>query len=335
MKKTLNRKMTEGFTLIELMVAMTIGLIVVAAVGAVYIGNKNTYRTSQAVSRLQDEARFATMTLQNAIQQAGYYGRLENAVKINGRLGSGSDLDAATLPSEDCRVSWSIDLDQAIEMPDTSSGNPYQSSCLDESEVQDEFVGDTDILAVRRASAQLASGDPDLDPEDAANTGRLYLRTDTRRGEIYVGGSTAPAGYDSDSIEDRVLVSELFYLTPDEFDGDTETVPTLRRKFLSTWGGAASLRSERIARYVEDFQLQLGEDTDGDGSADQFVDPPSANPEQAVSVRIWLLFRSETREQDYTAPTTFTLADHTYTVPAGTENFRRLLVTRTFELRNL
>lgn len=99
----------KGVTLVELMVAMVIGLLIVLAIGSVYIGNKNTYRTSESVARLQEESRFALMSIRYSLQHAGYFGRVDSPVVINGRRNSGSDL--ANL-SGDCAPGWYIDLDR-------------------------------------------------------------------------------------------------------------------------------------------------------------------------------------------------------------------------------
>lgn len=326
----------RGVTLIELMVSMTIGLFLIAAVGSVYLGNKNVYRTVDSLANIQDNLRFATLQLKNSVQQAGYYGRLKAPSLINGRKNSGSDLDPDLLPSVDCEAGgWSIDLDFAVEAPDTSSGNPFSSTCLagDASQPSREYLEGTDILVVRRVSSIESLPGKSNDPLDSANEGRIYLRADVQRGELYVAnGSDTPSGYDATLLEDRELITEMFYITPHSEPGDN--VPTLRRMYLTTYSDRASLRAEQLATNVEDFQVQIGEDIDGDGDADRFVDPPDADAGRAISVRIWLLVRSDIRDADYEAPASFTLADHTYTPVATTKNFRRLQTNQTFSLRN-
>lgn len=63
-----------GLTLIELMIALVLGLLVVAAVTQIFISNKQTYRVTEAHSRLQDNARFAIEVLSRDIRSAGYSG---------------------------------------------------------------------------------------------------------------------------------------------------------------------------------------------------------------------------------------------------------------------
>lgn len=63
-----------GFSLVELMVAMTLGLIVVGAVGYVYLGSRAAFRTTDNMSRMQESARYALDALSRDVRMAGYVG---------------------------------------------------------------------------------------------------------------------------------------------------------------------------------------------------------------------------------------------------------------------
>lgn len=63
---------SKGFTLIELMVALTISLIVAAALTQVYAGTRQTNRVQEMQSRLTEDGRFALSMLQRVISQAGF-----------------------------------------------------------------------------------------------------------------------------------------------------------------------------------------------------------------------------------------------------------------------
>jgi type IV pilus assembly protein PilW len=197
------------------MIAMTIGLLIVAAVGSVYLGNKQTYLTSDVVSRLQDEARYATMKIRASVQQAGYFGRLENPVLINGGLNSGSDLPTLT---GDCAPGWHINLTRFIEAPNTAGGNPYLGTCLNNSSYTRQWVPGTDLLIIRRAASNAVDFSNSLErPTNASNHGHIYLRADINHGELYIANATAnPEGYDNATVEDRRLITEMYHLTPNQ-----------------------------------------------------------------------------------------------------------------------
>jgi len=61
----------RGFTLIELMIALVLGLIVIGGVISVLLSNQQTYRSNQALSQVQDGSRTAFEFLARDIRQAG------------------------------------------------------------------------------------------------------------------------------------------------------------------------------------------------------------------------------------------------------------------------
>lgn len=64
----------HGMSLVELMVAITIGLIILAAVSSLFVSSKQTYTTQDNLARLQENARFAMQFLTKDLRLAGYYG---------------------------------------------------------------------------------------------------------------------------------------------------------------------------------------------------------------------------------------------------------------------
>ncbi len=60
-----------GFSLVELMIAITLGMIVLLAIGSIYIGSQQTYRVQADNARLQEAGRYALEILGRSIRQAG------------------------------------------------------------------------------------------------------------------------------------------------------------------------------------------------------------------------------------------------------------------------
>ena len=70
---TMPRKTREsGFTLIELMIAVTIGLILTLVVVQLFIGSRRTYATTDEVSRMQESMRYTYQLLSRTVHLAGY-----------------------------------------------------------------------------------------------------------------------------------------------------------------------------------------------------------------------------------------------------------------------
>ena len=69
MIKTRNQR---GITLLELLIGTTLGIVIAAGVIHIYVNNKNTYRMSEGVARLQENGRFALDFLRRGIELAGF-----------------------------------------------------------------------------------------------------------------------------------------------------------------------------------------------------------------------------------------------------------------------
>src|SRR6185295_17642885 len=63
-----------GFTLVELMVALVIGVVVVASALSLYAHGRNVYRVNERVARLQEQGRYALSMIEPDIELAGFYG---------------------------------------------------------------------------------------------------------------------------------------------------------------------------------------------------------------------------------------------------------------------
>jgi len=62
-----------GLTLIEIMIAMLIGLFLIGGVLQIFISTKQTYRMQENLSRMQENGRFAMEFLGRDIRMAGYW----------------------------------------------------------------------------------------------------------------------------------------------------------------------------------------------------------------------------------------------------------------------
>ena len=67
-----NKHFQTGLSLIEIMIALLIGAFLIGGVLQIFIGSKQTYRMQEALSRLQENGRFAMDFLAKDIRMAGY-----------------------------------------------------------------------------------------------------------------------------------------------------------------------------------------------------------------------------------------------------------------------
>lgn len=124
----------KGFGLIELMIAMTISLILLAGVVQIYSNSKQTYRSQEANSRLQESGRTAIAILQRDIRSAGFQGCRSMSAVTPSVIASGP------IPT--------IDASTIIRGYEGSSGNwtPALPATLG------TVTSNTDVVTIQRAS---------------------------------------------------------------------------------------------------------------------------------------------------------------------------------------
>ena len=315
-----SRKTQAGLSLIEVMVAVFIGVFLLTGALSIYANGRGTLEITQRLSRMQENARFALELIEPDLRAAGYWGSTTGTAGIDNRATPTDMVDIAV--TNDCEPNWSIHLDRPIEGADNI--NPYAATCLAGAATH---LNGTDVLVVRHAGdAPVATAD--------LQAGRLYLRTDENRGELFVG-STEPLGF-SPNAQNFPLITHAYYISPtSELVPD---VPSLRRLVL-TDGANPTVVQEEVFLGAEDLQVQFGLDTDGDGSVNSYVDPDGAlDYTQVLSVRVWLRLRTEQAEDGFTDDATYQYADVTFTptdtADASDDRLRRLVASKTIALRN-
>jgi type IV pilus assembly protein PilW len=317
----------RGVSLVELLVASAIGIFLTSGAMLVYVESRDAILVSESVARMQENASFALALVEPDVRAANYWGMHGAAEMIDGKATDPEPL--AVTVNGDCATDFSIDLETPIG--GANGTVPVDWTCI----AADEHQALSDLLVVRRAADEAT---------DAASleAGRIYVRSDeSPRGELFTG--TEPPGY-SPLAENHRLISHVYYVRPWSYvdaDGNRDGLPSLRRKVLGRFAGQPTITDEEVIPGVEDMQLQLGVDTDGDEAPNLYVDPDNDTVldglgATVVSVRLWLLMRTEREELGYEDKATYTFAD--VTRKTGTaefpDPFRRLLVRRTIALRN-
>lgn len=325
----------RGLSLVELMVALSIGTFLLAGTITVFGKTRDLYRINDAAARLQETARYAMSTIEADLRMANYWGLMSRADLIE----NGPALDLANLPAVDpsyslpaeltgyagtidqCGAMWAVKLPAYIEATDS-----YTLGCA---AAGTGAAAGADTLTIRRASTQVidAVGLP-------ASAGQIKLQTSRVQGTMF-SSATLPAGYLPPLSETRAVVVNGYYIGQDS--NERAGTPSLRRKQLDVTGGAPAIVDLQIVPGVEDLQVELGADFNNDQNADYFVQPNTAIPagDQIVAVRVWLLVRAEQQETGFTDGRTYDYASRTgAAVYAPADSFRRVLVSKTIALRN-
>ncbi len=324
------RRRQRGLSLIELMIALVIGLIVVAGVMRLLVNSRTAYSTSEAQAHMLDGARFALDQMSRDLRMAGAFGPNSWPSTIGGRRGAPDELPPA---ANDCAAGFYVDLQRRVYAIDGSAANPFLGGCIASAI---GAVPGSDILAVRYADGR-AVADADL----AANT--VYVQSRSTRGQLFIG-TAAPA---FNPNENHRLISHLYYVSPHTVTGDG--IPALHRLSLVSDGAGPTIEDEVLVSGVESMQLQFGVDdcdfSPCDGDVNRYVDasnplfgglnwPNLAEVENIRAVRVWLLMRAPGEEREVGLDTSGSFQMGSYTATFGNDGVRRKLFSTAVNLRN-
>ena len=81
----------RGFSLVELMVAMTIGFVILAGIGYLYLESRQSFRSMDNLSRMQESARYALEVVSRDIRMAGYRGCASSSGGFYNTLNKGTE----------------------------------------------------------------------------------------------------------------------------------------------------------------------------------------------------------------------------------------------------
>jgi type IV pilus assembly protein PilW len=346
----------RGLSLIELMVALTIGAVLIFGATQVYVNSRKSYGINESVARLQETARYAMSVIEPDIRMSNFWGLVKGAAVIANQAGQTAAVAAvaAGAPANICGRNFATDLSTNLQ----GDNNSYVLSatraagCDNLIDVATGAAWPTtamataDTLTVRRASVFVS-------PPAA---GFLQVCTSRIAGRLISDGSActaAPAGQ-----LDNLIVN-TYYI--DRNSAQALNLPALRRKVISSVGGAPVFLDQEIIPGVEDMQIQFGIDPPGNtGVATRYVNPNGVPAgAQIVAVRVWLLVRADVAETGFTDNRVYQYGDRLVangvtgdlTVAAGAglayqpsanadasftgpQHFRRLLISRTIQIRN-
>lgn len=305
-----------GASLIELMVAMVIGLVILLAVSEIFINNNRIRGEVEHTGRQIENGVFALQLLEDDLSNAGFWGEANVAA-------------GGTVPPV-CPTTLA-DLAAGMGYP-VQPGNGACAGAIG------NIKAGSESLAVRRANTCAhnilwpigcrAIIDDDLhyvqvnsDPE-VGDFGVVKLATgdDGLDGKT-LGGAPAPI---------YRYLSRLYYVT-----GNDE----LARMELGT---AGYVYSGPLVDGIEALHFNFGIDGDGDGMVDSYIDAPDpADPDYAtdlgnvIAVRLWLVARNLEPTQGYNDARTYQLGDLTYVPPATLVNHKRQVYSTVITLRNV
>ncbi|SNS32961.1 type IV pilus assembly protein PilW [Noviherbaspirillum humi] len=335
---------SKGYSLVEFMIAITIGLIILAGLITIFVRNNRTRDDIERANQQNDNGLYAIQTLADDLRNAGYLGEMN--VKLLATPAAKPDAcatDLATLQAA---------LPLGVQGYDNSANAP---TCLS------DVRSGTDILVVRRVST-CAVGETGC---DAAVAGAPYFQASACSNASELSATTVASYYALDTnaanltrhardcatlAPIRQFRTHIYFIANNDKSGDG--IPTLKRAEL----GANGFTVYPVAEGVESMQLEWGLDSGTVANQPTTGTPGvyTADPDtyngcsgqtcvgywrNAVAARVSLLVRTRTPAPGYSDGKTYTLgykadgSDNTFTPSAG-DGYKRRVYSSTVRLNN-
>ena len=359
----------RGITLIEMMVAITVGLILLAGIVELFVTNKQAYRIQEGTNVLNENARYLLNQFDYDLRMVGHWGGVLRGGGASGTTFSGVKV-VGTAPAPDCTQSPALSLQGAptrgaFGLQGFDGGNLSPLSCIPAA----DYKPFTDVLVVRYGGAERVTNAAVL-----ALPSTKFLRTGSDQIAEIFNGSTFNTLYNSGAanglqaeaagfLKERnatYLYNVYYYFvrkcasqdkgTAGVCDAADDTTPTLTR--LSLRGGA--LVQEDVMAGVEQFQVTYGVDTDptdGNPAPDRFDTATAVtaanNWDNIAEVRVSFVLRNPERDPTYHDPVFLGTAPPYrlyggaagagvgYTPVAADQQFHRKVINSSIQMRNL
>lgn len=306
-----------GFSLIEFMIAITLSLIIVAALSAMFVSSMRSRDELERSAQQIENGRYASQILAEELQLAGYYDALDVTAAINGMPALAVKPDPCATTIADLQTSFFMH----VQGEDFEAASDAASALGCVTDARD----DSDTITLRRASgcvrgspncaavtgapyfqASLCASDSQLLSDDPVN----WFRLDSN---IAALDRTRRNCVASNLARIRRFMTHTYYIANNDRSGDG--VPTLKRATLRD-GGA--FITESIANGIDRMQLEYGIDADSDGAPDSYTADPDLfntcapadcvqNWLNVVTVKIHVLARSTTTSKDHVDRKTYQL----------------------------
>ncbi|UCB56300.1 MAG: PilW family protein [Thiotrichales bacterium] len=311
-----NFKQQQGFSLVEMMLAMLIGIIIMGGILSVYTNTRDLQRSSEDQVNLVTDARFALETIGYDLRHAGVFGGTNIPTLISCRLGDVSCPAMMPLATGDCFNQWYLNIQQPIFGGE--SVVPPGFTCILNHQAT------TDVLVVRYADSNSVD-------TAALVPGTAYVRSNYLSGQLFMGTAQPVIPDDTGALTaNHQLYSRAYYIS-DYTNTPGDGLPSLRRVDLVN---GPQVQDQLILPGATNLQVQYGEDLDDDGGIDHFVNADAVSDFTKVyAVRLWVLIKTEHEEKGLNTSRTYTIAGNTVSVP--NDGYRRLLISSVVKMRNM
>jgi type IV pilus assembly protein PilW len=320
-------KKNQGFTLLELLLALSTGLVLFAGVLSIFVGMRSTTAETSSYGELQENGRFAVSLLTNDLQRQGFWGDFNGTLNTqsitmpfppilidNDCVGQGLNNATFMQPIGTFRTLWGQTINQGVD------ANPL--GCF-QAVLNTQTRDGSDVIQLKRVIGLPVPG-INLNADD------VYLYDNSDSGTIFSNNAIPPPLANGRYWQYQ---HHVYYVR--ERTVGVDTVPVLMQGRLVSRG----MNFNPVIDGIEIIRFMYGIDINGDGNVDNYLSATNV-PQNAwdnsgnnniVAIKLYVLARNIMPDNNYVNNNTYQLGDLQF---QANDNFRRLLFSSTVTLHN-
>ena len=349
------KRRAAGFSLVELMIAMTLALLLTGAIISVFVGSRSAYQSTSGVGALSDGGRFALDLIGESARGAGFlacnsamtatsqtvavstfasnFSQGVTGFEANG-TGTAAALTLPSSPTAGATGDWTPNLVAAVTGATPGpSGRPLKGS---------------DVLVLRSSVARVAPVYTTLDAAPGATdvfvtpvptgmqAGQYGVVSDCTKSVIFQTGAVAggapadvslggalPVGFSAGALVSPLTTTVYYIGVGSDGDGALWRLEQLN---------GPNFTAEELVPDVENMQVLYGIDPTGTQTASAYVTADQVGATNVVSIQIAVLAASPAGSSPRAAAPAYNLLGTQVSVPA--DNRLRKVFFATVNLRD-
>lgn len=346
----------SGFSIVELMVAITIGLLLLAGLTTVFVNSSQSNKELQKSAQQIENGRYATDLLDSNLHHAGFYGQFYTLPAAGAAPDPCNTSDLTALYNSMAYPVQGYRASSFTARPDVTGTACYTGGLLANSNLQPG----SDVMVIRRADTNVLSG--------TAVSNEVYLQANSATADIQLGnGSTMDyAGKKkADGNTSAILTKDgtqsapvrkfhvhVYFVAPCSAGSGSngvctssdDTIPTLKRLELTSVSGATKMKIVPLVEGIEYIKLEYGMDNSpstanaatglvGDATVDSYTATPS-DWSTVIAAKMFVLARNTDLTAGYADNKTYTLGSVSFT-PTSNLQYKRHVYSGTVHMMNL
>ncbi|MFT5806803.1 MAG: type IV pilus assembly protein PilW [Moritella dasanensis] len=297
----------EGFNLVELMIALVVGIVLMTSITTMFVDTKVSANRSSTVSSLQQQAQLALQVLVEDVRSIGSWAEFS---------GGGFTHIPPVIAAAGCNIQPPASSANSTNWIAAGANVTVDNNCLG---LDFDVTGDSDIFFIARIRGVII---PVADV--VLNSSRHYVAISPMQAQLFTG------------VVPKIENAEIYPYVHNTYFVQNHADEGTRLSRFSFVDGVFT--NDLVVGNIEKIRIDFGIDTNNDGRADKYSKSQSIidvnwSNNSIVAARIYVLARAKNKDLTLNNNAEYNKRFSPFT-PTSDDNYRRFLLSTTVVIKN-